>query len=407
MHELTIFPPSRPASPIRLCISNCDKDGTIVSARIASSIGAIYSARPLRIQVDRYTDQTYFTDIGNTLAGYYRIADGNRLLSNKTVVLSSVHRAALYIAESLHAHILPLQLISFARNLLEAQLSPLLSIVGADDGVSLLWQWNKVSDVSHFPKGYVNLIKDADDLVIVRSTDTADDCPIEGRVGNVFVNRTLRRVDPRSWKNVCGELSDKGMAHHELRQWEWGLPDIAMHCSESLWRSLGKAAEHFHVIEGTTEDLFRAIPILWERYLQSNSIPVRGVTLNAYWKAHPYYERFAGLVPIHYYKFSMLKEVARAYIEKYAAIDAQTEQMCAFTNDVGSPSDSEDVRQLISTMGLQNVFWFSKGFDCPDAKCEDIYRQPIPRTYEKISEWITTAPYRSHEWMPMNDSGRL
>jgi len=56
MHELTIHPPRNPGSPTRLCIGNCDKDGSIVSARLASSLGAVSCTRPLKIRIDRYTE---------------------------------------------------------------------------------------------------------------------------------------------------------------------------------------------------------------------------------------------------------------------------------------------------------------------------------------------------------------
>lgn len=402
MHELTLFPPTGSGFCPRVCISNCDKDGSIVSARLASAIDAVSSTRPLKIRINRYTDSTYFIDIANFLARYYRIAYGSRLLSLQTVVLSSVHRAALYIAETLHAPVLPLQLISFSKNIEQACSSPLLSIVGADYGVSDLWQWNKVSDESHIPEEYLSLLKKAENLVVVRSIDTGDDCPIEGRIGNVYVNRTLRRLNPRLWDAISNKLTDKGINYENLRQWEWGLPDITVSVIESVWRRLGKDANHFYVIENGTVELYKMIPVLWEEYLNSNGVQIRGITLNGYWVAHPYYERYAGLVPIHYYKFSMLRETARVYLEKYVTSNIQPGQLCAFTTGAGGHSDPEDVKQFISSYGLQDVFWFSKGFDCPDAECVDVYGQTILKPYEKIMEWISTAPYHLHNWQPLD-----
>ena len=270
-----------------------------------------------------------------------------------------------------------------------------------DHGVDDLWQWNKISDASHFPKSYLATIAGAEHLVLVRSSDPGTDCPIVGRIDNVYLNETLRRLRPYLWESICSKLQERASDYHELRQWEWGLPDSTINAARSLWHSLGKDDSSFHLIEAGTVDLYRCIPVLWERYLQKNTVEIHGVTLNAYWVAHPYYEREAGLIPIHYYSFSMLQDTARTFLEKYGARKGQTRTMCAFTNDAGSPSDSKDVWRLISALGLEDVFWFSNGFDCPDAECRNARGKKVPKPHEKISSWMATAPYRSRKWTPM------
>src|SRR3989339_60296 len=401
MHELTIYPSTSSGGVVRLCIANCDKDGSILSARLASAVGGVSSTRPMDIRPDRYTDRTYFSDIANTLAGYYRIAHGSILLDMQTVVLSSVHRAGLYIAEALHAPLLPMQLISFSKNIEQAQTSQMLSIVGADYGVNDLWQWNKVVDPSQFPESYVDILRGAKHVILVRSNDSDEDCPIEGKIGNVYVTRSLRTLNPHLWDTFSDRLEGEGKDYSNLRHWEWGLPDATVTAAMSLWKSLGKDGDHFHVIESTTVDLIRKISRLWEEYLIRNAAQIRGVTLNAYWTAHPYYERYAGLVPVHYYKFSMLEDIARAYLEKYGKREASPESICCFTNTAGSELDSADVRSLLTDMGLQHDCWFSMGFDCPGAKCVDIHGDEIPKPFEMISEWIKSAPYRSNDWKPL------
>ncbi len=403
MHELTLHPPSRPGHPKRICISNCDKDGSIVSARIASAIGAISSTRPMRICPDRYTDETYVKEIAGSLAEYYGLATGSRLLDLETVVLSSVHRAALYVAEALHAVLLPLQILSFARGHEEARQTSALSIVGADYGVDALWQWNKVSDISHFPDAYIDILKRARSVVLLRSTDTGEDCPVLGRIGErMFVNSTLPKLNPSLWTSLKGSLVDRESSFKHLRQWEWGLPDAAVAAARAIWKRIGKPADQFHVIEAGTVELFRRIPYLWEEYLKVNSVKIRGVTLNAYWIAHPGYERFAGLIPIHFYRFSELQDLFEEFLEKYGPTENEEGRLCAFLNDVGSEWDCTEVQKMIQGKGLQDVFWFSRGFDCPDAECRNAFGELIPKPFEKVGEWMTSAPYRSYAWKPLD-----
>lgn len=402
MHELKIHPPSTPGGPIHLNIGNCDKDGAIVAARLASAMGGVSMTRPLEIKPDRYTDHSYFADIANALALYYRMIPDSPLLSTQTVVLCSIHPAALYIAEVLHAPLLPMQLLSFSQSLKQAQTSQTLSIVGADHDAGFLWQWNKIDKVSQFPMGYVDMIRHADDLVLVRSTDAGDGCPIEGRIGDIFVNNTLRKLNPALWRDIKPFIEDRDSDYSKLRHWEWGLPDDSVSAAKALWKSLGKKNDNFHLIEAQTIDLFKHIPAIWEQYLAHNQAKTRGITLNEYWTAHPCYERYAGLVPIHYYSFAELRETARGYLQKYGSKQALPGSICAFTNNAGSRSNAKDVQTLLMELSIENNCWFSNGFDCPDAECVDIFGNKIPKPYEKVAEWINEAPYRSNQWEPLD-----
>jgi hypothetical protein len=60
------------------------------------------------------------------------------------------------------------------------------------------------------------------------------------------------------------------------------------------------------------------------------------------------------------------------------------------------------VQKGIQGKGLQDVFWFSRGFDCPDAECRNAFGELIPKPFEKVGEWMTSAPYRSHAWRPLD-----
>ena len=195
---------------------------------------------------------------------------------------------------------------------------------------------------------------------------------------------------------------DRDSSFKHLRQWEWGLPDAVVAAARAIWKRIGKPAEQFHVIEAGTVELFRRIPCLWEEYLTVNSVEIRGVTLNAYWVTHPGYERFASLIPIHFYRFSGLQGVVEEYLEKYGSTDKEEGRMCAFLNDVGSECDCADVQKMIQGKGLQDIFWFSQGFDCPDAECRNVFGELIPKPFEKVGEWMTSAPYGSHAWRPLD-----
>lgn len=119
---------------------DCDKDGSIVAARLAGATGRISCGRPVEIRVHRHSDAQYFEDLAGVVVGHYRSLPSTALLNSRIVVLGSVHRAALYVAEALHAPLLPLQFLSFSQTLAEAQSAGMLSIAGTDHDVDALWQ---------------------------------------------------------------------------------------------------------------------------------------------------------------------------------------------------------------------------------------------------------------------------
>lgn len=95
MHDLILNRLKIPNSVHLICIDNCDKDGAIVSTRIASALGGISYNPAIHKHPDRFTDKNYFKDILSQLIGYYDLVKDSKLIDKKTLVLSSVHRVAL------------------------------------------------------------------------------------------------------------------------------------------------------------------------------------------------------------------------------------------------------------------------------------------------------------------------
>jgi hypothetical protein len=385
-----------------ICLENHDKDGAIVSARIASLTGKVACGRPLEFKPAILNHKDYFRDTADKFAGLYDNVTEKSLLRHNNIVLSSVHRAALYIAEVLHAPVLPLQILSFSKSLEECLSSDLLSIAGADYDLKAIWQWNKITKVSDFPLSYIKMIEKAENVFVVRSTDNSDDCPIVAKSGNVFFNSTIKSIYPDLWNGIKDRLDRNINNLPELKQWEWGLPDLTVEACRKLWSGLGKDQKNFHVIEDSTVGLYKMIPHLWEKYLLKNNVRIKGLTFNSYWIAHPYYERYAGLIPISFYKFQTVKHIADNYLKKYPPENSYTD-LCAFVNGSGSMHDVESFKEFLSEFNIAGKCWFSVGFDSRDSICIDAFGEKIPNPYQKISEWIEDAPYRHKKWVPLDE----
>ena len=99
MFDLIIERRSDSVKPCFLRIDNCDKDGTIVAIRLASCLDGVTPTRSLKIKVDRETDESYLKDMGDAVVKYYDIVKNSRLLNFNTIVISSVHRFALYLRD--------------------------------------------------------------------------------------------------------------------------------------------------------------------------------------------------------------------------------------------------------------------------------------------------------------------
>lgn len=400
MHDLVIQPARQTGQPDVLWIANCDKDGALVAARLASATSRIAAGRPQQIMVDRFTDPSFPESIGNRLASYYNQAEDSHLMRDDIVVVSSVHRAALYIAESLHAAVLPLQILSFSRSLTDVTQSPWQSIVGADFDSAHLWQWNKITQPNDFPQGYRERLQRANKLVLVRSLDDQADSPLLGRLNEGFFNATLPRLHPRRWESLRKSLDLDANHFPQLRQWEWGLPDATVVATRQFWLSLGKPESDFHIIEASTIGLFHSVPSLWKSYLAKNHAEVSGISLNAYWIAHPGYERMAGIIPIPFYHFRTVKEIARAHFSNCRSYPAS--RLTAFVNNSGGAHDVEDARAMLTALSMENQVWFSIGDDSPDAPCRDSLNMEILKPFAKVAQQWASAPNQNLRWQALS-----
>lgn len=213
----------------------------------------------------------------------------------------------------------------------------------------------------------------AEHVVIVRSISTSEDAPIEGRAGSVYVNAALRRIRPERFDAIAPELAEAPGADSSLRQWEWG------------------------------EALYRAVPELWRRYLCWNGVPPTGLALNGYWIAHPPYERAAGLIPFPFYAFSVVEPLVAAELSESQIVSDRSEgRFCAFLTTAGSDRNGLEVRTLLEQSGHSEDFWFTLGYDAPDAVCVDVFGEPAARPYEKVGQWLADAPFRGVEWKPLD-----
>ena len=394
-----------------LMIDNCDKDGTLVAKRIASLSGLVAPTRNINIDLNRETDETFAQDMADKLASLYK---NSKSVNKKIIIFSSVHRYALYLAEVLNAVVLPLQIISFAKSWEQAKKTQTTSICGTDsDRLDLIWQWNKFTSPEHFPKSYVELMKNAEEIIIVRSTDRDDDpdnCQIVGKYKNLYINTTLlsSKSGRRHFKKMqlCMDTRKKNFIH--LGQWEWSLPNDTINATKQIWESLGKDTNSLHTVKSSTINLYKRIIPLWEEYLKINNIPVRGFSFNPYFTCHPYYEKLAGLLPINYYKFEMVSKYAEIYIRKYAKqIERTPRTITAFTNEFGSDAEIQDLQCFLEKFGMSDTAWLSNGSDCSGDKVEDFFGKRIPAPYLKVQEWIKDAPYKRKKFIPMKAKDAL
>ena len=388
---------------INISINNCDKDGTIVAKRLSSCINCVAPTRSLKIEVDRETDNTYLKDMGNKVVRYYDMAKGGQLLNFKTIVISSVHRAALYFAEVLHAPILPAQFISFASSWYSALRRGSFSIAGADYDSPFIWQWNKIDSVESFPSSYIELINDCDDLFIIRSKEDDSENKIIGKFKNLFINSSLTKlqIHDKYWQEIKYSL-EKINTNSFIGDWEWSLPDATIQAIYKLWHSFGKNPRKIHIIEASVINLYKIIPIIWEKYLSNNSIPVNGFTLNSYWTAHPYYERYTGLLPFHFYNFSTIVDQIKFFFDKYMTnLKPSTKNIVVFANTIGSEREIENISSFLRKYELNDMAWFSNGIDSSDAVCKDIFGNVIPQPYIMVAKWIADSPYKGRDFNPL------
>ncbi len=71
--------------------------------------------------------------------------------------------------------------------------------------------------------------------------------------------------------------------------------------------------------------------------MEINKVKIKGFSFNPYTVAYPTYERFAGIVPFHFYNFNTVKKYVEGKIENISNIyDIQKNQssIFAFFNNI-------------------------------------------------------------------------
>lgn len=378
---------------------NTDKDGSMVASRVASALAAFgvpatSDARAAAVAPTRMSDASYVDeatrfvvdDLYGALAGAGR--PDQPLLSRRTLVLTSVHRYGLYVAEAMHARVLPLQIISFAEDWaqVEAAAERALIIVGQDTDYDGLWLWNKLAagepgtGAAELPTAYAQAVAEAEELVIVQPDDNWSYCTpascadtvheiYTGIDQPIYLHSSVTRSAARNLGTrlyadavAAGQVVAAPRARvANLKQWEWGVPDTAVARVEALWAELGKDPARLHIIRSGVVDLFAATPELWRRYLEANGRAPGGVHVSSYWMAATQLERCGASLPMPAYAWyqpdwSPLDDAARALLDTLCpggrCEDAFAAGSRAFVNHIGSAWDREAVADLFTDYGL-------------------------------------------------------
>ncbi|GLI67349.1 hypothetical protein VaNZ11_011418 [Volvox africanus] len=440
---------------------NTDKDGSLVAARVASalsglSVAATSDVRALSINPTRMADAAYVEDaanyVVNQLYGTLAQAGTNPLLQKTTLVLSSVHRYGLYVAEALHARVLPLQYISFANSwqqVVNASSSATI-IVGQDYDYGGLWLWNKIAagkaatKAANVPTAYLQAMKDATNIIVVQPCDNWVYCNpvsdpqgyncwdainetyIGGTSGPIYLHTSLSRSGFGTGGQLYQEARAKGAIGKasaaevkNLKQWEWGVPDSTVNNLKTIWtQTLKRSETNFKVISGGVVDMFTWTPDVWRSYLESaNKLKVRGFHWNSYWVAHTQLERMAAVLPFPSYSYYQpywhpLDDKARSVLNtmpgapNFAASYAANSR--AFVNSIGSAYDADGVKRVLSDYGLtpgSGLAYYGFGIDAAGASSVGWDGTTNVRAgYVEAAVALqnaTLAPYTKRVWMPL------
>ena len=378
--------------------ANGDKDGSLVAARLAGAARGVSDTRALAINVSRRADAAYADDVGDLVAGLYAgvlARDARALLradAGAPLVVGSVHRAALYVAEALHARLLNAQVLEYADTLAQAcdaaRGGDSLVLAGADGGFDGLWLWVKPARAAGVPRAHVDAMQGAGALVVVRATDEdaylgVVECAGGGALAihpslKAFADAGGHPRIEQLWGEVAAAMVGiSGNASAALRQWEWGLPDDTVAAYQDAWASAGGLAADVSSIEFEVVAGYAAIPRLWAAYLALNGVAARGVTVESYWIAQPTMARADAALPFPAYAFwkadwhplfdNALTTLA-AIVNATGAGPAGAHSR-AFVNGAGSDTDAEGVARLWAAAGVGGATVV--GYDCPPGACAD------------------------------------
>lgn len=396
-------------------VRDCDKDGAIVAARDAGARCGVSETGTLPKNADlNLVDNTFFQRRCSETCSYYQNAGlgTNPLLMNKNVVMGSVHELGLYLAEAMHGQFLPLEFLGFADTWARVKSAPGIRIAMSDYDVgNRFWVWCKMANQNDVPNSYLSSLSQCENLFIVRSTETEEAYSFIGKCDGCYIHSSVNMF-PYT-RNIVSQLQVAPLPTAErlaLRQHEWGLPDATITMMRELWvKKLRKNPNNFRVVEGGTVQLFCAIPSVWERYLNDNARKIEGITCNAYWIAHPSYERRYNLIPFHWYRY-------KDSLQEWAPFDAIIMAMVnrywqnngpfivtSFVNNIGSATTgpNTDVEELHRFLAANNLgpnnpninSFFCVGVDYTGTVCtgyDGEVLDDIPAT--KVRKWLAERP---------------
>jgi len=431
---------------------NTDKDGAIVASRIASALGglgiaATSDSREASINPTRMADAAYVDDVAsfvvNDLYGTLAHAGPNSpLLGTDTVVLSSVHRYGLYVAETLHARYLPLQFMSFADDWSQVRAASKRAtvIVGQDFDYDGLWLWNKLaaglvgSTAAQLPPAYLQALGQATRVVVVQPNDNWSYCTrascsdavgqtYKGGASPIYLHSSLTQstaTNPGTAlyaeakeAHLVKTASNSDVAN--LKQWEWGVPDSTITNVRAAWAGLGKPAANLTVIRGGVVDMFGWTPKLWKRYLDKNAVAPRGFSFSSYWTANTQLERAGAIIPFPSYAYvttdgQPLDDNARSVMASVCGMTcapALAQNSHAFVNTIGSSQDPAATQSVMNQFGLSaaNGAWFGLGYNARGAGTWTGWQgQAVPTAWEIAATDLQDAnksPYRTRQWTPL------
>jgi len=391
-------------------------------------VDGIADSGSANLNISEWANKDIITERAEDVVRYYEnVTHGRKngtLLGWDSLVFTSSHRTALYVAEVLHAPALPLKFLAYATTWDEIKAAAETStpIVGWDYGFQGLWPWLDITARRHLPLVYLQKMYTAKQVVVVRSLDlpefSGDDSIVAGVFEGSYVLRGVLKQPHLS------KLADEVREHivpmtqdeqDHTRQGEWGLPDETIAMMRSVWvQELGRDPNDFVVLEDDTLKLYARIPPIWEAYLAKNKAPVRGFTFNHFWIAHPALERAAGLLPFHYYGFNTPKAIA-PWLDKYRAnITATNTTVIAFADTIGGGDDID----ALNTFLAQNYSWgdgerwFSVGYDVSPTLAYNytswrnatpgVGQVPVPADYAaQLLAQPAAVPYKQQTWTPL------
>jgi hypothetical protein len=433
---------------------NTDKDGAIVAARLASALGALGTpatsdSRAATVAPTRMVDAAYRDEVADFLVddlygGLARVGQPEQgLVGTDTLVLTSVHRYGLYVAEALHARVLPLQLIAFADSWdqVEAAATQSTLIVGQDSDYGGLWLWNKLAagapgtPAGALPPAYTRALAEAENVVIVQPDDNWTTCTDSycwdvvnavwtGAETPVYLHTSLTRsgaantgtalyADAVAAGQVSG-VSEADVAN--LKQWEWGVPDSTITNLRAAWAALGKPADHFTVIRDGVVDMYAWTPWLWRAYLDHNGVPVRGFNFESYWAAYPAVERYGAVLPFPSYSWWQqdwhpLDDNGRAVLDTVCGgapcPAGYAENTRAFVNTIGSTREVQGMKALLTDYALtpDDGAYYGYGINAEGAGAWTGWDgAPVASGWEIAAmdeQDPNRCPYTSRSWSPL------